>query len=172
MAGCKVFRLKIEPPDLHHVNAAQGWLELGDFAEARVELEQIAKELDSHPEVLELRWQICAKEKKWEECVEVAQALIKAAPKRPMGWIHRSYALHEMKRSQEAFDGLEAAADMFPDIWLIPYNLACYACTLGRPVEAREWLAEAFGLGDEREIKSMALKDPDLEPLRTELGEI
>jgi tetratricopeptide (TPR) repeat protein len=164
--------VKLEPPDSHHLNAAQGWLGLGDVVEARAELDLVSKLFAKHPEVLELRWQICEKTGQWNECVETAQSLIKVAPKQPLGWIHRSYALHELKRTQEAYDGLETAAKMFPDIWLIPYNLACYACNLGRKVEAWEWLQEAFGLGDEKEIKSMAMEDPDLKPFRAELSKI
>jgi len=48
---------------------------------------------------------------------------------------------------------------------MIAFNLACYACQLGRLEEAREWLRKAMDLGDEKEIKTRALDDPDLEPL-------
>jgi hypothetical protein len=44
----------------HHLNAALGWLELGDHVEAYAELENITPALRSHPAVLELRWQISA----------------------------------------------------------------------------------------------------------------
>ena len=77
-----------------------------------------------------------------------------------------------MKRTQEAYDGLEAAADIFTDLWLIRYNLACYSCKLGNQEDAWRWLEDAFGLGDEKEIKLMALDDPDLKPFWAEIGEI
>jgi len=38
----------------------------------------------------------------------------------------KQLALHELKRTQEAFDLLLPAADKFPAPWTIPYNLACY----------------------------------------------
>ena len=49
--------------DTHHLSAAQGWLELGSHLEADKELDEITPELRVHPDVLEIRWQIYAKEK-------------------------------------------------------------------------------------------------------------
>src|SRR3954471_23315628 len=88
----------IKQPDSHHVLAAQGWLELGNLAEATHELEQINPTWQEHPEVLEIRWQIHACSKSWDECVRFAAAMIRANPTSAVGWIHRSYALHEMQR--------------------------------------------------------------------------
>jgi hypothetical protein len=56
----------------------------------------------------------------------------------------------------------------FPTEHIIPYNLACYTCQLGKLVEARDWLAQALRLGNEKEIKLRALDDPDLAALWTE----
>jgi tetratricopeptide (TPR) repeat protein len=163
----------LEPPDTHHLNAAQGWLELGNSFEADSELENMTPALRSHPAVLELRWQIYAKEEKWEACVDIGEAMVKLAFDLPEGWIHRSFALHELKRTEEAADKLEAAADLFPSISTIPYNLACYACVLGKLSEAQEWLRDAFDLADDKKaIKLTALDDPDLERLWVEIGEI
>jgi hypothetical protein len=53
----------LDPPDSLHLRAAQGWLELGDHLEANSELDKITAFLRSHPDVLELRWQIYAKAK-------------------------------------------------------------------------------------------------------------
>jgi tetratricopeptide (TPR) repeat protein len=162
----------LEPPDAHHLLAAQGWLELGNSVEANKELEQIAPPLRAHPNVLEMRWRIYAKTSQWEACVDLGNALVNTAPDLPEGWIHRSYALHELKRTREALELLEPAADLFPSVWLIPYNLACYSCQLGNQTEAWEWLSDAFDLGDQKAIKLMALDDPDLEPFWMEIGEI
>ena len=37
--------------------------------------------------------------------------MVKLDPRRFTGWIHRSFALHEMKRTQEAYDELKPALD-------------------------------------------------------------
>jgi len=50
--------------------------------------------------VLTVRWQICARAKKWEECVDVAEAVVKLDPSRAEGWIHHSHALQELVRTQ------------------------------------------------------------------------
>src|SRR5438552_14861639 len=121
----------IPQPDSHHLLAAQGWLELGNVVEAAAELKKISSALNLHPMVLEIRWQIHARAKQWSECVELAAAIIRADPTAAMGWIHRSYALHEMKRSTEARDGLLSVAALFPEELTISYNLACYECALG-----------------------------------------
>ena len=161
---------QIEPPDSHHLSAAEGWLELGNPCEADLEIRRIAAELRTHPDVLDIRWGIDAARKRWPECVEAAEAMMRIAPDRLIGWIHRSYALHELKRTREAFDSLLPAADLFPKEWLTSYNLACYSCQLDKPEDALAWLAKALLLGDPNHIKEMAMKDHDLRPLRADLA--
>jgi tetratricopeptide (TPR) repeat protein len=155
----------LEYLDQHHLRAAQGWLELNNTPEAQKELEQIAPEFHDHPEVLDVRWRICAYTKNWEGCVELAEAGIQLDPHRPDGWIHRSFALHEMKRTQQAFDQLRPVADRFPSVWTIPYNLACYCAQLGRLEECNEWFQRAIAI-DAQSVKQSALDDPDLKPFR------
>jgi predicted Zn-dependent protease len=104
--------------------------------------------------LLEARWHIYAHANKWEACVDIADAIVKLDPDRAQTWIHRSFALHELKRMQEAFDQLVPVADSFPQVWTIPYNLACYCAQLGRPTESEAWLK-----------KAMAINDLDLRPL-------
>jgi hypothetical protein len=153
----------IEAPDSHHLSAAQGWLELGNPLEADKELDHIAPPLHTHPDVLEVRWHISAHKKEWAACLDIAQAILRLDPNRPAAWIHRSFALHELKRTQEAFDQLVAGADKFPKVWTIPYNLACYCAQNGRLEECRTWLSKAMAI-DEETVKRVAAEDPDLRP--------
>ena len=155
--------------DQRHLLAAEGWLELGLHLEANAELEKITAQLLAHPDVLEIRWQIYAKEKKWEACVDIAKAIIKSAPDRSSGWIHRSFALHELKRTQEALDHLLPVVDKFPKVWTLPYNLACYASRLGKFDEAGKWLKRATAVGKQK-VQQAALEDEDLKPLWDSLG--
>jgi hypothetical protein len=45
-------------PAQNHLQAAEGWLELGNAQEANQELERITPSLRAHPAVLDLRWGI------------------------------------------------------------------------------------------------------------------
>jgi hypothetical protein len=161
----------LEPPDTFHVDAARGWLGLGDAVSAAAELEHITPPCRTHPAVLHARCEIYHRTKEWDALIAVAETLIEIAPKDPQGWVHRSFALHELKRTLEAFDQLLPAARQFPRNWLIPYNLACYCAQLARLQDSRTFLEAAFALGDAKELKLMALADPDLEPLWTHLSE-
>jgi len=102
---------------------------------------------------------------KWPEVVAVAETLVKLVPDKPCGWVRRSYALHGLKRTQQAFDLLLPAARKFPEIPMIPYNLACYCAQLGKLEEARRWLHQSYEIGNARILKSVARCDPDLAPL-------
>ena len=117
------------------------------------------------PEVLELRWLIHAKGNRWNDAVEVARALVRIAPSKSDSFVNLAFALHELKRTAEARDILLPVAAQFPKVWTIPYNLACYAAQLGELSEARDWLAQAFRLGNAKELKVQATDDPDLAPL-------
>src|ERR1700688_2051682 len=104
----------LQPPDTMHLQAAQGWFELGDHLEANEELELIAPQNRGHPGVLEVRWAIYAAAKRWEAALDIAATFIRLAPEYPFGWLHRSFALHELNRTAEARDNLLIALDKFP----------------------------------------------------------
>jgi len=163
---------QLKHPDSFHIEAARGWLGLGDIVSASEELEQITPQLKVHPEVLLVRCEIYGSAKKWDAVLTIAQTLVKIAPKEIHGWIQRSFALHELKRTQEAFDLLLPATCLFPKEWLIRYNLACYCAQLGLLKEAWQWLEKAFDLGDSKKLKLMALDDPDLESFWANIAKI
>ena len=160
---------KLQPPDTHHLRAAEGWLELGNHHEALSELNLISLGEQGRLEVLGLHWSISAHLKLWDECVGIAANIIELAPKNVFGWIHRSYALHEMKRTSEARDLLQPALKRFPRNETIPYNLACYECQLGDVDAARDWLRRAMKLRKSAELKAQALEDVDLKPMWAEI---
>ena len=162
----------LEHPDSLHLQAAEGWLELGDAAEADKELDEITRQRRAHPDVLQMRWRVLAAAKEWEACVEIATAITKVAPKRAFGWLQRSFALHELKCTQQARDNLLAVLERFPKNATIPYNIACYECQLGRLQEAKDWLVKEFAIGDEINIKVMALGDADLMPIWKDIGNL
>ena len=160
---------EILPPDLHYLHAAQGWIGLGNIPEAEAELKRMKHRLMSHPDVLEVRWHIDAHKKEWEEAANLADALVILEPQRWDGWVHRSFAFHEMKRTREAFDKLLPAAEMFPEVWTIPYNLACYCIQLGRIKDGKFWFKKAVAIDENAALQS-GREDADLKPLWDSMG--
>lgn len=162
----------LPPPDVFHLNAASGWLGLGDLVSANEELKQISPAMRDHPAVLLAQCEILFAAKQWAALLAMTGTLLSQLPGLDFIWINRSYALHELNRTQEALDALLPAAKKFPKQWLIRYNLACYCSQLGRLDEARQRFQEAVELADKDEIKAMALADPDLKPLWKEIRKI
>ncbi|HYG34569.1 MAG TPA: tetratricopeptide repeat protein [Clostridia bacterium] len=159
----------LHPPDTHFLAAAEGWLGLNAPGEAAQELERIRPAMQTHPEVLRVRYHLYEKTSKWELAAETAQIICQIVPEIPFGWIHLAYALHELKRTTEAYNVLLPIVSKFPDEYIIRYNLACYCCQLGELDEARTWLTRSIALAGPEEIKKMASTDPDLRPLWDEI---
>jgi tetratricopeptide (TPR) repeat protein len=163
----------LEQADRVHLNAAEGWFGLGDLVSASDELEKITPAFRAHPAVLLMRCKIYQAAKKWGYLIEISETLIEQLPKLADAWIHRSYALHELNQTREAFDLLLPAAKKFPKLPVIPYNLACYACQLGKLEDAMKQIEQAIDLADKNnDIRLDALEDPDLEPLWLQIGDL
>ena len=162
----------LEQPDRFHLDAASGWAGLGDLDSAHDELKQISPKMRGHPEVLLAKGEIYFAEKNWKPLIAVSETLLQTFPEMDFVWINRSYALHELKRTQEAIDALLPATKKFPKRWLIRYNLACYCSQLGALDDAMNWLQKAIDLAKKKEIKAMALDDPDLKPLWKEIRKL
>ena len=97
-----------------------------------------------------------------------AETLVRVAPGRSAGWVHRAYAMRRVRHGglQLAWAALLPAYQMFPKEEIIPYNLACYAAQSGRLDAAWDWLHKAMeAAGDMKVIKERALHDCDLQPL-------
>ena len=163
---------QLEFPDSHYLLHAIGWLELGNLAEAKAELDHLKSELQSNPDVLEVRWAIAAEGKDWTEGLRAARELVRVAPDRSSGWLHQAYALRRVAEGglDQAWQSLLAAFEKFPRVEMIAYNLSCYACQMNQMEAARAWLKRALVLGDAAQIKRRALGDEDLQPLWAEIG--
>jgi predicted Zn-dependent protease len=154
----------LQPPDSHYISAAYGWLGLGRPVEANDELERISPENLAHPDVMEVLWHLHARARNWNICLDIARAILKLDSERSSGWIHRSFALFELNRPQDAFDELCPVAERFPTLWRIPYTLACCCAQLGKFAECQTWLNKAMAI-DKSAVKPIAMTDPNLMPL-------
>src|ERR1051325_4314168 len=163
----------LEPPDVHQLSAAIGWLELGNAVESEAELRQLSAPAADHPDALEVWFALHAHRRDWPAALPVAERLVTVAPERASGWLHRAYALRRVPGGglQAAWDALLPASKMFRSELTIPYNLACYSCQLGRIEEAWKWFRKAIRKREQERIVAMALADPDLEPLHRRIAE-
>lgn len=161
---------EIQNPDLHHINAATGWLELGAPEEALAEIEQLDFLVRYHPDVLIVRWKVCARLRRWEQALDLARSMVKIAPERPAGWICLSHSLYNNQRTHEALTELKNAARRFPNTSAIFYFLARLSCRLGYNAEAKMWLSRWKDMVDDTAIQNTVHDDPTLAPIWKELG--
>ncbi len=145
------------------LEATVGYIALGMHEDAWDELENLPPEFRADDVVLALRIEILQGLRKWESCRVLAESLAKASPENPDWWLAWSFAIRREQSVEAAQVVLRKAAALHPDVGLIAYNLACYACVLGDIAEARELLKRAV-LMDEA-FEKMALEDPDLDAI-------
>lgn len=158
-------------PDSFHVQAAEGWLGLGDAESATLELKEISPAEQAHPAVLGVRYEIFAKAKHWDKAVAVANDLTTLLPAEASPWIWLAYATRR-KTGGSIADAKVILAGVEPKFrknYLFPYNLACYCSQLGELEESQLWLEKAIAI-DNASVKKMAVEDPDLKPLWDSLG--
>lgn len=152
------------------IEAAEGWLMLGNPIEAHEELEKIGGEASCHPAVLSMRWQVYAAARWWEAAFVVSKALCELAPHSPEAWICQANTLRNYKGVIEAWSMLLGVVSKFPKDAIIRYNLACYAAQMGLLEESCGWLVQAFEMEESVELKLAAIYDPDLQPLWDKIG--
>jgi hypothetical protein len=149
-------------PDLHFLQWAEGWLDLGNAHEAHLELEQIRPDRRGHPDVLALRWQIYAQDQNWSDCLLLALSWTEQSPSDARGWIALEQTFYHKKQISAAYSVCAAKACDFADCWELFYDAGCYACLLGRIKEANQYLHLALSVGDAKAVRRRALKGPDL----------
>ncbi len=126
-------------PDRHYLDAAQGWLILGNLREASIELQRISLSGRSHPDCLQAHTRILIAGKNWFQALLAAERQQRMHPELPEGWLNRAYCLHELNRTGEALDTLLLAARRFPRHKLISFNVSCYLCHLEQFHYALQW---------------------------------
>jgi tetratricopeptide (TPR) repeat protein len=155
--------------DQLHLKAAESWLQFGNWQEATEALQLLPQESHAHPDVLELHLKIYTETSRWGKVVEVARTMTQMWPENEWGYFHLAFALHQLKRTAEAYQTAIQVVNVFPANYLMRYNLACYACRLGRFTEALMWLEDAFDRAGGAELRAMAAGDADLRPLWGEM---
>ena len=149
---------------------ARECLKAGRSLEAGMKMERISPELRKHPEVLKLRYEIYKTEKRWHAALDAAVDYSQVVPDDIAGWLGQAVCLHEMKLSQQALNMLLKVVDRFSEHPMIPFYIALFTTELGRLEQARKWLFKALVIGDKPKLISLAMNEPDMEPLMHFLG--
>ncbi len=152
-----------------HFERAQGWLLLDKFAEAIAALDAIPQTFQSRPAILMMRAHTHQSARQWPQAEMMFRELLAVDGTEPHYWIGLAYAVRRSQSIEAAEPILADAHRQFPEVALIPYNLACYAAQLDRLKEAERLLREAISL--DATLHDLAQTDSDLaafwEPLKT-----
>lgn len=146
-----------------HLEAAEGYLELGMIESAAAEIEGIEAGDKTRLEVLEFRVELFRASKQWDGLEAVARHLYRLQPEEPRWILDIACAVRRFRGLPEARQILKQTEPKFPDCALLQYNLACYACVEGDIAEAKERLKRAIEL--KSSLRLLALEDPDLEEI-------
>jgi len=156
---------KLSGQDKRHLDAAEGWLGLGNWREANEELESASAAVRSRPAFLDARFRVYEAAGNWQLAAEVAGALCKLKPNDPQPCIYLARALNGNGSTRYALNFLIEAAKHFPKSHALAYDLARYCCQLGDLDTARAWLERAITIAGTAAVKMRALDDPLLQPL-------
>ena len=138
------------------------WLNLGDCAAARRELNEIEAKWSDYPRIIKLKWCICAFENQWYSALNWGRLLRRAIPQDATAWIQEAEALNALGRTQESWELLLPAAHVFKEEAAIPYLLACYSGRLGCVDGAKQWLRKAVQINPSIRMVFPLDGEPDL----------
>jgi tetratricopeptide (TPR) repeat protein len=161
--------MSLEAENQKHLEAAQGFVELGMFMDANEELEEIDPEVRHLPEILAVRLEIYRALQKWELMQVVAKKLSQYDPDEVQWWISWADATRQAESIDAARHILALALNNHPRKAIVHYNLACYECQLGDITAAKKYLDKAFKLDPKYSI--VARDDEDLMPMWMMLGD-
>lgn len=150
------------------IAAAQGYIVLGLFTEARQEIDALPPDATRRTDVMELRVLCSMGEQDWETALKDALWLCAAEKNEPGGFIHAAYCMHELGRTSEALNFLRDGPPSLRKKAVFFYNLGCYSARLGHVEDALNFLERAFA--KDPALRSSARKDPDLASLREQLS--
>jgi hypothetical protein len=144
--------------DIHHLEAAEGWLAARDWANCFDELECVDYDNRGDGRELALRWKLYNQSRQYVPAANLALGIQRRFPHDPAGCVWRAVSLTALGCTQEAYDDLQAVAGKFDGVGMIPYVLAVLAAQLQRMELARDWLVQAFATPDGKQLKLLAWK--------------
>ena len=143
--------------------AVEGWIDLGNFAEAAEELHNLPPALKSSEAFCRLWVRIYEATKHWREVEIMCETLLKHAPHDHFAIRHQAEAFHQQGRSREAFSAYQYAPTEFKQGADYFYALGRYLCAIGQPRFAETCIGRAIDCDPSLKLK--ALEDPELEKI-------
>ena len=145
------------------LHAADGYLYLGMLDDALKELESIEEERRDESAVLLARIRLLLHKKQWRSAEELSEHGAGLHPDEGEFTVQRAFALHQMRKGEQAVQVLMSAPDWIRRTGILHYNLACYEARLGDLTIARQCIDAAIQINEG--IKKSARLDPDLQAL-------
>jgi tetratricopeptide (TPR) repeat protein len=143
--------------------AADGYLYLGMPAQALKELETIEDAAQHCSPVLRARIRILLHMKRWDQANALSAAGNSLYPEENEFTVQRAFALHRLKKGNDAVQVLLSAPEWIRRTGILHYNLACYEAQLGDLTTARQCIDAAIEINSA--FKKNARSDPDLKRL-------
>jgi predicted Zn-dependent protease len=144
--------------------AACGYAELDMDRESLAELNQIGREFQNRPEVLQLRLHHLMRRKSWCRALVVSRKLCRVAPHCCAGFLHAGFCLHELGRTAEAKKLLLKGPAALREEPIYYYNMGCYEALLGNVKNAQHHLERSFEM--DASFREIARRDPDLKSVQ------
>jgi len=160
--------MPLSPDEVRCLTFAQGYAELGMYADANDELQALDLAVWETPEVMIVRVAVYEGLKKWDLLQDVARKMAELKPDEPQWTISFAFATRYVNSVEAARDILLNAAERLPEVSIFHYNLACYECLLGNTEAVWKRLHLAFAI--DASWRQVALGDADLRPVWAEIS--
>ncbi|MBU0677357.1 MAG: hypothetical protein KJ626_04500 [Verrucomicrobia bacterium] len=147
---------------------ADGYLDLHMPDHTRALLAEADNEWKQFAPFKQVELRLAIESGDWVLAAGLARDLRDKTPDEIAYWVQFAYALRRLKSIEDARGVLLEAIEKFPEEPVIPFNLACYECQLGRLHEAFSYLQKAVTLNPR--YLQRALRDHDLEPIWEDLS--
>lgn len=151
----------------HPLQAAEGWIELGDYDEAAEELHNCPPAVKSSVAFVKLWVRIYAAKGRWVDVEQYCELLAKHAPDESFTIFTQAEAFHRQGRTREAFAVFQQSPMSFRTGVKYFYALARYLCALDQTQLAAACIGNA--IDEDPSVRLKALNDPELERLWVDL---
>ena len=150
--------------DFQSAESAVGYANLGMYADALAELENLSPQMVGDDGVQEFKLRLLERACRWQDAAGLAARLATSHPDESRWFIAWAFAKRRSDSIETASKILTDAAHLHPKDPLIQFNLGCYAAQRGDLTTAQTYVRRAIEL--DHDLEKLAHQDPDLEPLR------